>query len=62
MKDLEQQLALIKRGVVELIDEDELKKKLERGTPLRVKVGFDPTPLFFRKCGISSSWGILSFF
>ena len=43
MMDLEQQLALIKRGVVELIDEDELKKKLERGTPLRVKVGFDPT-------------------
>ncbi|MCR5814254.1 MAG: tyrosine--tRNA ligase [Desulfovibrio sp.] len=43
MKDLEQQLALIKRGVVELIDEDELKRKLERGTPLRVKVGFDPT-------------------
>ena len=43
MKDLEQQLALIKRGVVELIDEEELKKKLERGTPLRVKVGFDPT-------------------
>jgi len=43
MKDLEQQLALIKRGVVELIDEEELKKKLERGIPLRVKVGFDPT-------------------
>lgn len=40
---IERQLALIKRGVAELIDEGELRKKLERGTPLRVKVGFDPT-------------------
>ena len=40
---IERQLALIKRGIAELIDEGELRKKLERGTPLRVKVGFDPT-------------------
>ena len=40
---IERQLALIKRGVAELIDEGELRKKLERGAPLRVKVGFDPT-------------------
>lgn len=40
---IERQLALIKRGVAELIDEGELRKKLERGIPLRVKVGFDPT-------------------
>ena len=43
MIDIEQQLALIRRGTVELIAEDELRKKLARGTPLRVKVGFDPT-------------------
>ena len=43
MPDLEEQLALIRRGVVELIDEEELKKKLQHGQPLRVKVGFDPT-------------------
>ena len=43
MMDIDQQLALIKRGCVELIDEGELRKKLERGTPLRIKVGFDPT-------------------
>ena len=43
MIDIERQMALIKRGVAELIDEGELRKKLERGTPLRVKVGFDPT-------------------
>ncbi|MCR4667667.1 MAG: tyrosine--tRNA ligase [Desulfovibrio sp.] len=40
---VDQQIALIKRGVVELIDEGELRKKLSRGTPLRIKVGFDPT-------------------
>ena len=43
MMDIDRQMAVIKRGVAELIDEKELRKKLERGTPLRVKVGFDPT-------------------
>lgn len=43
MTDVDRQMALIKRGISELIDEDELRKKLSRGTPLRVKVGFDPT-------------------
>ena len=43
MLDVDKQMALIKRGAAEIIDEDELRKKLSRGTPLRVKVGFDPT-------------------
>lgn len=43
MIDVERQMALIKRGVAEIIDEGELRKKLSRGAPLRVKVGFDPT-------------------
>ena len=43
MTDIDRQMAAIKRGVAELIDEGELRKKLARGTPLRVKVGFDPT-------------------
>ncbi|MGQ9689436.1 MAG: tyrosine--tRNA ligase [Desulfobaccales bacterium] len=47
MKPVEEQLALIKKGVQEIIREEELKEKLERslatGTPLRVKAGFDPT-------------------
>ncbi|MBI4653623.1 MAG: tyrosine--tRNA ligase [Nitrospirae bacterium] len=46
LKPLEQ-LEVIKRGVVEIILEDELLRKLERSyktsTPLRIKVGFDPT-------------------
>ena len=36
-------LAIIKRGAVELLIEDELIKKLKKGIPLRVKAGFDPT-------------------
>ncbi len=43
MKSFDEQLALIQRGCSELINEQELKKKLQKGTPLRVKVGFDPT-------------------
>ena len=41
--DQDAQLARIKRGCAELIDEAELRKKLARGAPLRIKVGFDPT-------------------
>ena len=41
--DIDTQLAHIKRGCAELIDEAELRKKIARGKPLRVKVGFDPT-------------------
>ena len=44
---VDEQLEVLRRGVVDLISEDELKRKLERsranGTPLSVKVGFDPT-------------------
>ena len=43
MLPVDQQLSLIKRGCAELIDEAELRKKLARGVPLRIKVGFDPT-------------------
>lgn len=37
------QLLLLKRGIAELISEEELKKKLSTGRPLRIKAGFDPT-------------------
>ncbi len=43
MPDLETALALLHRGADEIIREDELRGKLERGAPLRVKTGFDPT-------------------
>ena len=44
---VEKQLEIIKRGTVEVIPEELLKKKLERSfaerKPLRIKQGFDPT-------------------
>ncbi|NCC24447.1 MAG: tyrosine--tRNA ligase [Deltaproteobacteria bacterium] len=43
MKDIDTALEQIRRGSVEIIDEKELREKLETGRPLRVKVGFDPT-------------------
>lgn len=43
MLGIEEQLKLIRRGTVEIINEEELIKKLERGEPLVVKTGFDPT-------------------
>jgi tyrosyl-tRNA synthetase len=46
-KNLDKQLELIKRGTVEIIQESELKKKLEAAIkankPLVIKAGFDPT-------------------
>ncbi len=40
---IDEQLAVIRRGAVEVLLEDELRKKLAKGRPLRVKAGFDPT-------------------
>lgn len=46
-EEVKKALELIKRGIVNLIEEDELIRKLERaykeGKPLKVKAGFDPT-------------------
>jgi len=38
-----EQLAVLKKGMAELIREDELRERLALGRPLRVKAGFDPT-------------------
>ena len=43
MSTLDESLALIQRGADEIIQPDELKERLDRGSPLRVKAGFDPT-------------------
>ena len=40
---IEEALASIQRGADEILLEGELRKKLERGKPLRIKAGFDPT-------------------
>ncbi len=47
MKPVTEQLAILRRGVVEIIPEDDLLRKLDRaaktGKPLRVKLGADPS-------------------
>ena len=43
MHNIEEQIAELKRGAVDLIHEADLRKKIGRGKPLRVKAGFDPT-------------------
>lgn len=46
-KNIDKQLELIRRGTIEIIQIDELKKKLEKSVktnkPLVIKAGFDPT-------------------
>src|SRR6187551_987044 len=39
----DEQLSELKRGVAEILVEEELLTKLRRGKPLRIKAGFDPT-------------------
>jgi tyrosyl-tRNA synthetase len=46
-QEVERQLAIIRRGAVEIIPEEDLRRKLERfvvtGQPLKVKLGLDPS-------------------
>lgn len=41
--NIDEQLAILRRGTAEIISEAELKRKLEKGRPLRIKLGVDPT-------------------
>ncbi|HVN44918.1 MAG TPA: tyrosine--tRNA ligase [Steroidobacteraceae bacterium] len=41
--NLEDQIAELERGASEVLTAADLRRKLTRGTPLRVKAGFDPT-------------------
>ncbi len=47
MRDVDEQLQILRRGVEKIVPEDEFRNKLERsarqGVPLRVKYGIDPT-------------------
>ena len=46
-KNIEEQLKTIKRGIVDIVREDELVDKIRRSIksnkPLRIKLGLDPT-------------------
>ncbi|MBV8520389.1 MAG: tyrosine--tRNA ligase [Acidobacteria bacterium] len=41
--NLEEQLEYLGKGTVDLIERADLKAKIQRGKPLTIKVGFDPT-------------------
>jgi tyrosyl-tRNA synthetase len=41
--DIDEQIAVFRRGADELLVESELRAKLARGRPLNIKEGFDPT-------------------
>ncbi len=43
MIPVDEQMAYLKKGFVEIIREEELRERLLAGRPLKVKVGFDPT-------------------
>jgi tyrosyl-tRNA synthetase len=47
MKSVQEQMAIIRRGAVEILVESELEEKLKEsvktGKPLKIKAGFDPT-------------------
>ena len=47
MASLDEQLHILRRGVNQIVPEDEFRRKLERSLrekrPLRVKYGIDPT-------------------
>jgi len=59
-----EQMAVIKRGCVELLVEKEMEDKLATGRPLIIKAGFDPTApdlhlghtVLIKNCVNSSSW------
>ncbi|MEA1883163.1 MAG: tyrosine--tRNA ligase, partial [Thermotogota bacterium] len=41
--DINQQVELIKKGAFDIVSEDELKEKLKKPRPLRIKLGVDPS-------------------
>src|SRR5436190_21218638 len=41
--NLDEQLAFLGKGTIDLIERNDLKSKIARGKPLTIKVGFDPT-------------------
>lgn len=43
MASIAEQISLLKKGVVDLVREEELAERLARGKPLRVKLGADPS-------------------
>ena len=57
---VDEQLKVITSGTMQVVPMDELKKKLEKGTPLNIKLGVDPTSpdlhLGRARCASSRTW------
>ena len=43
MTDIDSQIKRLLRGVTRVVSEEELRQKLAKGRPLRIKLGVDPT-------------------
>ena len=43
MLPVDEQMKIITSGAAQIIPEADLRKKLEKGTPLNIKLGVDPT-------------------
>lgn len=43
MLPVDEQMHIIKSGVAQIVPEEDLRKKLAKGTPLNIKLGVDPT-------------------
>ena len=43
MLGVEEQMKVIESGAMQIVPQEELKKKLAKGTPLNIKLGVDPT-------------------
>ena len=43
MLSVDEQMKVIASGAAQIVPEAELRKKLERGVPLNIKLGVDPT-------------------
>jgi len=43
LKSIDEQIKIINRGAVQICEENELREKLKKNVPLRVKLGVDPT-------------------
>ena len=43
MLPVDEQMRIITSGAAKIVPEADLKKKLERGVPLNIKLGVDPT-------------------
>ena len=54
MTTVDQQLAVLREGADTTLPEDGLREKLESGTPLRVKLGLDPTAP-----GVTLGWAVV---